>query len=190
MTTSNNPRTVETLDLSQFGRQLHQWYFNEMKSMSQIKGSFDIFFRRLYDATGVKCDIKSVDPPEMMRSYSGPPMTGPCPAVPDIVDNWPFVQEVFEYQYSPHMGVNPSHLNLQGQPQTLNQYNFATGNQGALLPYRTAPAILGSTETETSVEPRRATPVSRKRSRINSVEPDRVVEVPVETEDVFNDWLT
>ncbi|KAI4091354.1 MAG: hypothetical protein LQ339_008151 [Xanthoria mediterranea] len=57
MATSDNPRTVETLDLSQFGRQLYQWYFNEGKSMPQIKASFDILFRRLADATCVVYDI-------------------------------------------------------------------------------------------------------------------------------------
>lgn len=58
MATSDNPRTVETLDLSQFGRQLYQWYFNEGKSMPQVKASFDILFRTVTDATCVVYDIK------------------------------------------------------------------------------------------------------------------------------------
>ncbi|KAI4222100.1 MAG: hypothetical protein L6R36_006401 [Xanthoria steineri] len=57
MATSDNPRTVETLDLSQFGRQLYQWYFNEGKSMPQVKASFDILFRTVTDATCVVYDI-------------------------------------------------------------------------------------------------------------------------------------
>ncbi|KAL8847686.1 MAG: hypothetical protein Q9221_007288 [Calogaya cf. arnoldii] len=283
MATSNNTRTVDTLELSQFKRQLHHWFFNERQTMSQIKGNFDILFRRLTNATCVKYSINerqwdyrakkwmqscgltksqqgqqvpmpehlkalplwydhgqeligfhactpencnscvssrrqagvghlnpaimprprqcpncgttctfcanpmSVAPPEMMRSYSGPPMTTPYAAVPNVVDIRPSVLGTSGYQYSPHLGVNPSHLNLQPDPRASSQYNFATGNPGAHLAYRTAAPILGSTET--SAEPRRATPVSRKRSRRNSVEPDRVVEVPVETEDAFNDWL-
>lgn len=113
-------------------------------------------------------------------------MTAPYAAVPNLVDNWPSVQGSFGHPYPPHWQTYPLNANFQGHPTSLPQYDFATGNQGALLPYRTAAPILGSSET--SVEPRRATPVSRKRSRRNSTEPSRVVEASVETADQFNDW--
>ncbi|KAL8643692.1 MAG: hypothetical protein Q9226_008183 [Calogaya cf. arnoldii] len=129
----------------------------------------------------------SVAPPEMMRSYSGPPMTAPYAAAPNVVDNWPSPQGMFGYPWPPQMGVNPSHLNLQADPRASSQYNFATGNQSVLLAYRATAPILASTES--SAEPWRATPVSRKRSRRNSAEPSRVVEAPVETGDAFNEWL-
>ncbi|KAL8766032.1 MAG: hypothetical protein Q9209_007061 [Squamulea sp. 1 TL-2023] len=54
MATTNTPRTVETLDTSCFRRQLFQWYFNEKKSMSQVKISFDALFRTVEETTQIE----------------------------------------------------------------------------------------------------------------------------------------
>lgn len=123
-----------------------------------------------------------------MRSYPGPLMAAASEALPNAVDNWSFVQGSFGHPYPPHMGFNPSRVNLQGRAHPSSQYNFATGHPRALLPYRTPAPILASTET--SAEPQRATPGSRKRSRRNSAEPNPVVETSVETADQFDAWHT
>ncbi|KAI4211916.1 MAG: hypothetical protein LQ349_009387, partial [Xanthoria aureola] len=130
----------------------------------------------------------SIVPPEMMHSYPGPPMAAASEALPNAVDNWSFVQGSFGHPYPPHMGFNPSRVNLQGRPYPSSQYNFATGHPRAFLPYRTPAPILASTET--SAEPQRATPGSRKRSRRNSAELNPVVETSVETVDQFDAWYT
>lgn len=115
-------------------------------------------------------------------------MTAASEAVPNAVDNWSSVQGNFGHPYPSHMGFIPSRVNFQGRPYPSSQYDFATGNHGAFLPYRTPAPILASTET--SAEPQRATPGSRKRSRRNSTEPNPFVETSVETADQFDAWHT
>ncbi|KAL8948609.1 MAG: hypothetical protein Q9222_005216 [Ikaeria aurantiellina] len=53
-------RTVETLKLSKFERQMYQWYIIDSQSLSRVKESFDTLFERIYETTGLSIEV-SVD---------------------------------------------------------------------------------------------------------------------------------
>ncbi|KAL8994226.1 MAG: hypothetical protein Q9169_005742 [Polycauliona sp. 2 TL-2023] len=274
MAASSNIRIVETLELSQFQRQLFQWYFYEKKTWPQIKQCGDLLFQRLEETTSLTCDIserqwenhfrkwnkiwglkkdhqgdqvslpdglgamplwyerdqellhfhafaylpgikleirrvsvqasclqayvppavplvllvRTLSTPAMVHTYPGPPPAAPYAAVPNVLNNWPSGQGSRGTLYPQSMGVDPSYFNSQGYPQPLFRHNTANGNRGAQLPYRNATPMLPSSEIP--AEPRRATPVSRKRSRRNSPEPKTTVEAAAEGEDHLNSWLT
>ncbi|KAL8782134.1 MAG: hypothetical protein Q9213_005668 [Squamulea squamosa] len=290
MATINNPRTVETLDTSCFRRQLFHWYFNERKSMSQVKISFDALSRCVEETTqielirmnerqwdnrakkwfkswgvtkaqqgepvtmpqclealplwyengqqlirfhlctpeqcnscesstkqsivpqhlrpnatslhqqcptcGTPCaaceNYMSAPPQSMMHSYPGPQPTSTYSTPTNIFNEQPSIPRNVASPYFTALGPYSSDYNFRGHPSPLAPYQPGIGEPIPRLPYRpatpTLQSSLATTSTGTSAEPRRATSVSRKRSRRNSPEPRLIGQSPTETEQQFIDW--